>query len=200
VIGFPETDPGRDALYDSVSLISNDGRVVACYRKIHLFGEEHRYFAPGDQLTVVPLGDCSAGAMICFDVEFPEVARILALRGAQVLIVSSANMKPFETHQKAYLQTRALENHAFVALVNRVGSEEDVEFFGGSGVCDPFGRFLCHAGDGEQLLFADIDLSLIEQSQAPLSYLSNRRPELYGPLTETGTRAIRGRAPVKKSQ
>jgi predicted amidohydrolase len=182
VMGFPELDPPRDAVYDSVGLIAADGRVMGCYRKTHLYGEEGRYFAPGDRYDVVGFGACLAGPMICFDVEFPEVARILALHGAQVLLVSSANMTPFQPHQEIYLRARAVENHAFVALVNRVGMEERVEFFGGSGVSDPMGRLLCQARNTEELLLVDLDLSLIDQAREPLDYFSNRRPGLYGPL------------------
>ena len=185
VMGFPELGFGGNAVYDSACVIDNRGEVRGCYRKIHLFGEESRYFAAGNDYSVVLVGDHPAGIMICYDVEFPEVSRILALRGAHVLLVSSANMKPFETYQEVYLRARALENHAFVALVNRVGSEEQVEFFGESNVCDPLGHLLCRAEGGERLLFADIDLSLIARSRETLDYLSNRRPELYTPLAST---------------
>jgi predicted amidohydrolase len=81
-----------------------------------------------------------------------------------------------------YLKARALENHAFVVLVNRVGTEENVRFFGGSGVCDPFGRVSYRAGEEETLLIADLDPSLIEESRRSFDYLADRRPAFYGPL------------------
>jgi len=129
LVGFAERDPGSGRLYDSVCLVSRDGGVIGHYRKTHLYGDEPRYFAAGEACEAVGLDACRVGLMICFDVEFPEVARILALQGARLLLVSSANMTPFETHQDVYLRARALENHAFCALVNRVGTEENARFF-----------------------------------------------------------------------
>jgi predicted amidohydrolase len=196
VMGFPELDPGRGVVYDAVCVISADGRTVGCYRKTHLYGEEERYFARGDRYTVVGVGGYPVGPMICFDVEFPEVARILALRGARVLLVSSANMTPFERYQETYLRSRALENHVFCALVNRVGSEEATTFFGGSGVCDPLGRLLCQGRTDEDLLLADLDLSLIDEARRPLDYLSRRRPRLYGALVRHTPAAPHDEAPA----
>jgi len=184
VIGFPERDPRSGLTYDSVCLISRDGAVSGCYRKTHLYGDESRYFAAGDVCEPVDIGVCRAGLMICFDVEFPEVARILAIRAATLLLVSSANMTPFETYQEVYLRARALENHCFCALVNRVGTEEDTRFFGRSAVSDPFGRLVCLASDREELLVVDLDLSQTSHAQGPLRYLESRRPGLYGAIVQ----------------
>jgi len=193
VIGFPEADRARDTVYNAVCLISATGEFEACYRKIHLYGAEHRYFSAGSEHVVVTIAGCRVGLMICFDIEFPESARITALQGAQILLVSSANMSPFESYQEAYLKARALENHAFVVLTNRVGTEENVQFFGGSGICDPLGRVVCRAGADETLLVGDLDLSLIAQSRGLFDYFASRRPGLYGPLARADTALGRGR-------
>jgi len=196
VMGFPEADRARDAVYDAVCLISAAGELEACYRKLHLYGEEHRYFAAGNEHAVTTVAGCRIGLMICFDIEFPELARLVALQGAQILLVSSANMSPFESYQEAYLKARALENHAFVVLTNRVGTEETVQFFGGSGACDPLGRVLCRAGAEETLLIADLDLSLIAQSRRLFDYFTSRRPGLYGLLAQADAASVRPRRSV----
>lgn len=187
-VGFAERDPASDLLYDSVCLIGRDGGTAGSYRKTHLFGEEPRYFTAGGDIRPVGLGPWRAGLMVCFDVEFPELSRVLALRGASLLLVASANMTPYEAHQDVYVRARALENHCFCALVNRVGVEEDTVFCGRSAIVDPFGRELCRAGGGEDLVAADLDLSQAEEAQASVGYLAHRRPSLYRPLVHESER------------
>lgn len=182
LIGFAERDAASGLLYDSVCLIGRDGGTVGCYRKTHLFGEEPRYFAAGSDLRPVDLGPWRAGLMVCFDVEFPEVSRTLALGGASLLLVASANMTPYEAHQDVYVRARALENHCFCALVNRVGMEEDTVFCGRSAIVDPFGRELCRAGGGEEIVTADLYLSQTEEARAQVGYFAHRRPSLYQAL------------------
>ena len=188
-LGFPEADRTSDAVYNAVCLISATGQLMGCYRKMHLYGEEPRYYSAGDRPVVADVAGCPVGLLICYDLEFPESARLAALRGARILVVSSANMSPFEPHQDAYLRSRALENHAFVVIANRVGAEEDVQFFGGSAACDPLGRVCCRAGGEEALLVADLDLSLIQESRRQFDYFSSRRPGMYGPLVRASTPA-----------
>jgi predicted amidohydrolase len=185
-MGFAEAERGGDALYNAVCVFSAAGDLAGCYRKVHLYGEESRYFSPGDDCVVADVAGCRIGLMICFDLEFPESARLTALKGAQILVVSSANMSPFETYQETYLKARALENHAFAVVANRVGTEDEVRFFGGSGACDPFGRELCRGGAEETLLVTDLDLSLLAQSRTLFDYFTVRRPGLYGPLAQPG--------------
>jgi predicted amidohydrolase len=182
LIGFAERDPASGLLYDSVCLIGRGGGTAGCYRKTHLFGEEARYFAAGGDIRPVDLGLWRAGLMVCFDLEFPEVSRALALGGASLLLVASANMTPYEAYQDVYVRARALENHCFCALVNRVGAEEDTVFCGRSAIVDPFGRELCRAAGGEEIVTADLDLSQTEEARAPVGYLARRRPSLYRAL------------------
>ena len=119
------------------------------------------------------------GVLCCFDIELPEPARTLALRGAQCLLVPSANMEPWGEHHRAYVRARALENHAFVAYANAVGAASGYVFEGGSCLVDPLGRILCDAGRDETVVWADLDLRVADESRGVGDYLGERRPELY---------------------
>jgi len=181
VVGFPELD--GEAVYNSAAVIDADGRILGAHRKAHLYGVEPEYFVAGDRFQVFDTTVGRIGIQICFDVEFPETARLLALSGARILISASANMKPFEAYQDVYLRARAMENQIFHVLVNRVGKEEDTDFFGHSGVSDPSGNLVVDAGEQEGLFYGSIKTFLIHEATSALNYLDNRRPELYGGLT-----------------
>jgi predicted amidohydrolase len=181
VLGFPELD--GEAVYNSAAVIDADGRILGTHRKAHLYGVEPEYFAAGDRFPVFDTTVGRIGIQICFDVEFPETARLLALSGARILISASANMRPFEAHQEVYLRARAIENQVFHVLVNRVGREEDTDFFGRSGIADPLGNLIVDAGEREGLFYASIKTPLIHEAASTLKYLDKRRPELYGGLT-----------------
>jgi len=179
-VGFCERTGADDRLYNSALYVTGAGQVAALYRKTHLFADERLLFAQGDRLFTFPTKYARAGILICFDVEFPETARSLALRGAQAIYVPTANMLPYLFQQQAYARARACENHVFVAICNRVGRSPSHEFFGHSMVVTPLGQVLCEGGEGEEVLIADIDPNQIDQSKKAFVYLHQRRPELYG--------------------
>jgi 5-aminopentanamidase len=184
LMGFAElSENGRQA-YDSVAVANAQGRLAGTYRKIHLFHEETGWFLPGDQPTVLDFGLGPAGLMICYDLEFPEAARQLVLRGAGWLASCTGNMLPNQHLQEIFLQSRAAENHVWVAVANRVGREGALDFFGGSGVADPFGVMTARAGPDETILYADIDPERAERARSNADYLADRRPEIYHMKTE----------------
>ena len=125
-----------------------------------------------------PLG--RLGSLVCYDLEFPEAARSLAVMGVHLLAVTTANMRPWEEFQRVYVRARAMENSLFVALCNCVGRSEATEFFGGSIIVDPYGHILAAADDAEAVLVADIDLDLIHKATRDLDYIRKRREDLYG--------------------
>lgn len=181
LMGFAElSENGRQA-YDSVVVASVQGRLSGIYRKIHLFHEETDWFLPGEQPMLLDFGLGPVGILICYDLEFPEAARQLVLCGARWLATCTGNMVPNQHLQEVFLQSRAAENHVWVAAANRVGREGTLDFFGGSGVADPFGVVTAQAGPGETILFADIDLGRAEQARLNADYLADRRPEIYHP-------------------
>jgi predicted amidohydrolase len=133
--GYPERADGH--IYNAVQLIDRDGKRLANYRKTHLFGAIDRdAFSPGIDATVVAdLDDWRVGLLICYDVEFPENVRRLALAGADFVAVPTAVMPPYDFVATHMVPTRAFENQVFVAYANRCASENGLEYIGLSCAC-----------------------------------------------------------------
>jgi predicted amidohydrolase len=182
VCGFPERRPGSSP-YNSACVIGPDGTVIGAYRKTHLFDREPEFFSPGEALPVFDTPFGPIGVAICYDLEFPEAARVLAMRGARVVLNPTANMEPYAEYQAVYLRARAMENGIHVAAANTVGDDGTYVYFGESAAIDPQGRVLCRAGSGEELLIAELDLEGGPADQN-LEYLRRRRPDLYRSLAE----------------
>jgi predicted amidohydrolase len=147
--GYSERDGG--SLYNSSFFIA-DGKIVANYRKVHLFHDEADFFAPGDTgFSVFEYRGARLGMMICFDWIFPEAARTLALKGAQVILHPANLVLPY--CQRA-MYARALENRVFIATANRVGRETNAgrknSFTGGSQVVSPKGEYILTMSDEEE--------------------------------------------------
>jgi predicted amidohydrolase len=151
-VGFAESRGARPA--NSLALIDTSGAVAAVYRKIQLFGSEIDDFEVGDRLVVTELAGRLVGPMICFDVEFPEVARALARSGAELLVTASANMSPFFGDHLLATRARALDNRLPHLYANRVGSEGGYEFVGGSRAIAPDGTVHAEAPDTDEHLLA----------------------------------------------
>lgn len=166
------------------SLIDCSGNIVETYEKTHLWDDERKVRIPGGGFCNTYLGDIPVGIMICYDIEFPEVARSLALGGAQILIVPSANMHPYGHAHRTFAMARAIENHVFVLYCNMTGPVGQVVTLGESCVVDPFGGVIAELGNDEGLLFADCDLDKIAESKSSFDYIKERRPELYHQLVE----------------
>lgn len=161
--------------------INRKGEIVAQYAKVHLWDEEQRYFAAGDELLVIAFDFAKVGLMICYDAAFPEMARSLTLQGADLLVAPSAFTKDLAHRWNIYFATRALENTRFVAAVNGVGGlTEESWLFGNNKVAAPSGELLLDAElDQEAMQLLTIDLSLNEQYEERIPYLRDRRSELY---------------------
>jgi predicted amidohydrolase len=163
---------------NSALCIDAAGELAGVYRKAHVFGAERDAYVPGNELVTVNLGGRVLGVMICFDVEFPEVARALARRGADALVTISANCAPFEQDHRVFARARALENGLPHVYVNRVGEEDGVRFTGDSVALDPDARVLVEAGpEGEAILSAEIGAP--GRRDARVRYLDLLRAELY---------------------
>jgi len=175
--GYPERADGGRA-YNAATLIGPDGVVRGRHRKVHLFGElDRELFIPSQTTpTAFPLEHSQVGLLICYDVEFPEAVRQLAVDGARTVLVPTANMAGYEVVQQLLVRARACENGCGVVYANYCGADSVFEYGGLSVICGPGGEVLAQAGPhDEELLVADIP----GESAGP-SYLADRRPELYG--------------------
>lgn len=177
VVGAAERVAG--AIANSALCVGAAGELAGVYRKAHLFGAERDAYVAGDELVTVELSGRVLGLMICFDMEFPEVARTLARRGADVLVTISANSPPFELDHEVFARSRALENGLPHVYVNRVGEEDGLRFSGGSLALDPDARVLAEAGpEGERIV--DAQVGAPGRRDPRTRYLALLRDELYG--------------------
>jgi len=179
IMGYPELSPDGQKAFDAAFVVDANGQVLGSYRKMHLFQAENVLFTPGESLCVFDFGLGPVGLLICYDLEFPEAARELALRGARWIAACTGNMVPNQHLQEIYVQARAAENRLWVAVANRIGRESDLTFFGGSAVADPFGELAAQTGEAETLLTADIDLARADLARLNADYLVDRRPQYY---------------------
>lgn len=185
VYGYPERNPNGKP-FNAAQAIAPDGTRLMNYRKTHLFGDLDRaQFSAGDTASqVFEWRGWQLGLLICYDVEFPETVRGLALQGADAVLVSTANMEPFDEVQRVLLPARALENSLYLAYANACGSEGTLVYNGLSCAVGPDGGMQALADKGEQLLLARLDAAAL-QHRRPHSQLPGRRADLYSPLIKS---------------
>lgn len=174
--------PGGSLPLNAAIAIDRTGRERARYAKTHLYGPtDHSRFAPGATLSpVFRLAGWRVAMAICYDVEFPEVARALALRGADAILVPTANPVPFDTVATRLVPARAEENAVCVAYANYVGMEGGVTYGGLSCICGPDGADLGRAGpDAPDLIFATLSRGALDAARTGLRHREDRRPDLY---------------------
>ena len=168
IVGLPERDGART--YNSAVAIDAAGAIVGVHRKIQLFGEvEPQVFTPGENLTVVRMGRRRIGLAICYDVEFPEIARGLARAGAEIVCAPTANMAPYAEVTTTLVRARALENGVAVVYANMAGEDGGLAFIGGSAIVGFDGMDAARAGcRGERFLHAAADEILAPATDHPL--------------------------------
>lgn len=183
--GYPER-AANGQIYNSVQLIDAQGQRLINYRKTHLFGElDKTMFSPGqDAYPVVELNGWKLGMLICYDLEFPENARRLALAGAELIVVPTANMLPYTTVCEVTVRCRALENQCYVAYANYCGHEGTIHYCGQSSIAGPNGQQLALGGHDETLVLATLERSQLLDAKTGNDYLTDRRPALYAALSE----------------
>lgn len=182
--GFAEKADGQ--YYNSVQFVDETGRARSLYRKTHLWGEQDRYlFTEGDDLVpVFEWRDWQIGMLICYDIEFPENVRRLALEGAQLILTPTALMSPWTTVADLVVPARAYENQVFIAYANFCGHEYEQHYVGHSCIAGPDGVDLAKAADAEIMLNATISKNIINDTRDKLPYHRDRRPTLYNRLVE----------------
>lgn len=166
-------------LYNAISMVSPEG-LCDTYAKVHLYGSEWASFVTGDVFPVWTTPWGKVGAQICFDVEFPEGARLAGLAGADLLLFPANNLYPYGEWHRIYTAARGLENRAFAATVNRTGFELGEEFCGGSCALHPDGTWLIEPSSKPGLYTCDMALSERHDVDESIDYFRFRRPDLYG--------------------
>jgi predicted amidohydrolase len=185
-----ELREGREKLSNTSVHVGPDGDVRAVYRKVHMFdvvvgGVEYRESAheeAGDETVLsTAAGEVSLGLTVCYDLRFPELFRILAIRGARVIALPAAFTKVTgQAHWDILVRARAIENQAFVIAADQVGrAAGGKESFGGSMIVDPWGEVLARAPDEECFVAADLDLARQDEVREQLPSLANRVPAAY---------------------
>ena len=202
VVGMPEKGKIEGVLHNSAALIGPEGTVVAKYSKSHLalylhwgdiICEEQEIFRKGNELSVFKTELGNIGILICQDSDFPETWRVLGLKGADIVLFPSASPPGFSYMWYNELSAMAFQNGFYIIATNKVG-KENYEFhgiraelvsFGGSIIVDPLGRIVKQAKEfREEIIVAEIDTDEVAKARWDTKLLRDRRPELYGAITE----------------
>lgn len=180
--------PEGDGLYNAALIVTPDAADPVIYRKTHLpFLGVDKVTLKGDSLDVVETPIGRVGTIICYDLRFPEAARTLGLRGAEIICVPTNWPEGAESSPEFVARTRAYENRAWLVACNRVGTERGFTFIGRSQICDPTGRILTEAdGTSETILYADVDVAMarekrviIRPGEFEMDLFADRRPGIY---------------------
>jgi len=184
-----EGGPQATKLDNTSTFFGPDGRMSAVYRKIHLFDVkapdreylESRTIAAGTEIVTVKAGAATIGLSVCYDVRFPELYRLLALRGAEVLAVPAAfTLQTGKDHWELLLRARAVENQAYVVAPAQWGRKADGRWtYGRSIIVDPWGTVLAQCPDRDGFALATLDLDHLDRFREDFPALKNRRPEAY---------------------
>ncbi|MEP6755813.1 MAG: carbon-nitrogen family hydrolase [Chthonomonadales bacterium] len=175
--GFVTRGPDGRGRNES-ALIAPDGHLLTRYHKIHpfTFGEQQHYSA-GDEIRVVALGDFQVAPFICYDLRFPEIFRVAASRGADLMIVIANWPVARIHHWTALLIARAIENQCYVVGVNRIGDDPTLHHTGHSCVVDPLGTVIMDAGEREGMFTAEIEIDNVLDVRARLPFLADMRSD-----------------------
>jgi omega-amidase len=186
---IPELDNNK--LYNSSFVFNGNGEIIGSHRKIHLFDidiagkitfKESETLSAGNQITVIDTEFCKIGIAICYDMRFPELLRIMTIKGAELIVIPGAfNMTTGPAHWKTLIRARAIDNQVYVAAASPASNEElSYVAYGNSMVTDPWGEVLVRAGQNEEIIYANIDLSKVREVRDELPVLKNRREDIYG--------------------
>lgn len=175
---LPEPDGDRVC---NTAYVLDRGKLAGSYRKIHLFSlmNEDRNISGGTKWLVVNTSAGRIGVFICYDLRFPELARRLAVEGAEILVVPGEWPKPREEHWRTLLKARAIENQLFVVAANCCGVVGKLDFFGSSLIIGPKGEFLAEGGYEPAELVATLDFGEMEKWRSQITCFPDRKPEYY---------------------
>jgi N-carbamoylputrescine amidase len=189
---LPIFEKSGEEYYYTAFVVGSEGNLLGRYRKIHLaeidLWHEKCYFSPGNVgYPVFEHDGLRFGVQICWDNFFPEGSRILALEGAEIILAPTA--AAFHSYRKweTVMSATAIVNGAYLMRINRVGSEEEQDFYGRSFCMDPEGEYIIGpVGMNDGVILAEIDTDLIRRVRSEWDFLGVRRQETYGPISSSG--------------
>jgi Predicted amidohydrolase len=194
IISIPNIYLEENKKYFDASLVINgDGEIMGTSKMVHIMRchqfYEQDYYSPSDtgfRVYETPIG--RIGIIVCFDRHIAESFRLCALQGADLIIIPTANVKdePLEKFEWE-LRIPAMQNNIFIAMCNRVGIEGEMDFAGQSIVVDPNGDVVVKADEKEQIVYADIDLTMVQECREQRPYINLRRPQVYSKICDTNT-------------
>lgn len=183
---FERAGPGE--YYDTSPVIDSNGKLLGMYRMVHIaelpnYNEKFYYWPGNTGYQIFETRHAKIGVAICWDRHFPEVMRILALKGAEIIFAPTAGaVREYLPVWELEIQAHSVANQVFIGLPNRVGKEEKMTFYGRSFITSPKGEVIARAGEEEELLIANLDLGLIEEARQLWPFFRDRRPETYGDI------------------
>jgi len=189
IFGMIESSAKAAGVLHNTAVLVGPKGFIGKYQKMHLpthsVFEEKRYFRPGYQTPVLETDIGRIGLIICYDIFFPEITRVMRLRGAQLIVCISASPSVRRGFFEILTTARAMENTVFVIYTNLVGIEDGLQFWGGSRIIAPNGNIMAQAKyDEEDMITAKINYSDMKQVEAFVPTLRDLRPELFNTLKE----------------
>src|ERR687893_2548883 len=185
-----ETRPGDPGMYNTTVVIDPTGEIIARYSKIHMYDvvldgvakyQESASITPGDEIAITEIDGVAVGLTICYDLRFPELFRILALNGAQAIMLPAAfTLTTGKDHWEPLIRARAIENELYMIAPAQWGTHPPGKWcYGRSMVVDPWGTVVSTASDGVGIATAIIEPSRVEAVRRQIPSLANRRPGAY---------------------
>jgi deaminated glutathione amidase len=185
-----ERAEGEPRLFNTTVVFDPQGEIVASYRKIHLFDvdlesgtayNESSAVAPGEEIVTFDLDGVTVGLAICYDLRFPELFRILALRGAEVVVLPAAfTLATGRDHWEPLIRARAIENGLYMVAPGQIGQHPPGNWcYGRSMVVDPWGTVIAQASDQPTVLTSHLDMELVVRVRRQIPALKNRLPDRY---------------------
>lgn len=182
-------DNGEQLPFNTTVLVNPNGEIVSKYRKLHMFDvelgdgtsvRESDYYTAGNEIVTVETELANFGFAICYDMRFPEIFRIMALRGAQILFVpANFTMHTGKDHWEPLLRARAIENSCYVVAPAQIGNKARFAAYGKTMIIDPWGNVVSKSSDYPNVITAEIDLNLIKVIRSQIPSLESRREDLY---------------------
>lgn len=181
LVGGSVANKKEAGIFNTLLIINKSGELVHQYSKLHLFKlmDEHLFLQSGSEKGLFTLEDRTFAGMICYDIRFPEWIRSHTAEGAEAIFVVAEWPLSRLTHWRTLLTARAIENQCYVIACNRAGSDPNNTFAGHSIIIDPWGEIIAEAGEGQEILHGEINLSIVEEVRKGIPIFDDRRPEFY---------------------